>query len=53
MRTRAAASSMASGIPSSRRQIVTTAGGVVLGHGEARARLDGAIDEQPHRIGLA
>ena len=50
-RTRAAASSMASGMPSRRAQIAATTGGVGRVHAEAGPGLGGPVDEQPHRLG--
>ena len=50
---RAAASSMASGMPWSRAQIAATAGRVLVGDGEARLDRDRALDEQAHRGVLA
>ena len=47
---RAAASSMASGMPSSRRQISATADGVGLGEGETGSGPAGPVDEQLHRL---
>ncbi len=49
---RAAASSMASGSPSRRRQISATAGGVLLGEGEVGLGRLRPLDEQPHRLVL-
>ena len=50
---RAAASSIASGSPSRRRQISTTARGIVVGQGEVRFDRPGALDEQRHRREVA
>ena len=51
-RTRAAASSMASGMPSSRRQISATAAAFCGRQGERRRDQPGALDEEPDRLGL-
>ena len=48
-RVRAAASSIASGRPSSRRQISATAAALAGGEGEAVARRAGPVHEQRHR----
>ena len=50
--TRAAASSIASGIPSRRRQISTTAPALVAFEREPGARRRGAFGEQQHRVVL-
>ena len=49
-RTRAAASSMASGMPSRRRQISVTTVGVVVGDGEIGPGTAGAVAEQLDRL---
>ncbi len=50
--TRAAASSMASGMPSSWRQMSLTAARVLRGQGETGAGQRGAVAEQPDRLSL-
>ena len=51
-RMRAAASSSASGMPSSRRQICATAAAFSVGQREAGLAAPRPLDEQPHRLGL-